>query len=302
MWSYKYDDIVESCCEKQNFHVLIMLLVANCAPPQPPPLPTPLPPIPLPLPPPPPPPPTPPPTRPLGGGRGKNRATSSVPAGPAHGRERIIENLQCTEHACAGACMGAWMRVFALSRACVCVSMRSCVQLLTYACHTLYESASCYDNVMFCVMFLHCCGHQACIYVRCLHESHVSKIIIIIIHVIYITLHVCYKIALFWRIVFVHVTVVLPKLYWNTMTSRSMVLCWNEFLVHDELTITELMLCHNMRTPRHAHVYSRMYAAGQGGLLVVSGRNRFGPTSRNHRSRWQLIRPTRLYLDGYNNV
>ena len=22
---------------------------------------------------------------------------------------------------------------------------------------------------------LHCCGHQACIYVRCLHESHVNK-------------------------------------------------------------------------------------------------------------------------------
>ena len=37
---------------------------------------------------------------------------------------------------------------------------------------------------MFCVMFLHCCGHQACIYVRCLHESHVNKIIIIIIIII----------------------------------------------------------------------------------------------------------------------
>ena len=42
---------------------------------------------------------------------------------------------------------------------------------------------------MFCVMFLHCCGHQACIYVRCLHESHVNKIIIIIIIIIIILLH-----------------------------------------------------------------------------------------------------------------
>ena len=28
------------------------------------------------------------------------------------------------------------------------------------------------------------CGHQACTYVRCLHESHVNKIIIIIIIII----------------------------------------------------------------------------------------------------------------------
>ena len=54
---------------------------------------------------------------------------------------------------------------------------------------------------MFCVMFLHCCGHQACIYVRCLHESHVNKIIIIIIGTIQrvpTTMQVPFAI-LYWR-------------------------------------------------------------------------------------------------------
>ena len=30
-------------------------------------------------------------------------------------------------------------------------------------------------------MFLHCCGHQACIYVRCLHESHVNKKLLLLL-------------------------------------------------------------------------------------------------------------------------
>ena len=39
----------------------------------------------------------------------------------------------------------------------------------------------CCKNVIQMCYVLQCCGHQACTYVRCLHESHVNEMIIIIV-------------------------------------------------------------------------------------------------------------------------